>query len=84
MANPVEKDGMAAELQPLRDLFTKSIVAATDLPAGSVIEASSVALKKPGGGLPAAELEGVIGRVTTRALSANEQLRHSDLEALDG
>ena len=84
LANPVEKDGMATELQPLRDLFTKSIVAAMDLPAGSVIEASSVALKKPGGGMPAAELEAVIGRVTTRALSANEQLSRSDLEDLDG
>src|SRR4029450_2525903 len=35
-ANPVDKTGMAAKLQPLRGLFTKSIVVRADLAAGTV------------------------------------------------
>ena len=33
-ASPVEKDALAVEMQPLRDIFTRSVVARTDLPAG--------------------------------------------------
>jgi len=61
-ANPVDKDSLATELQPLRDLFGKSIVARTDLPAGTVLREEHLTLKKPGCGLSEDKLGLVINR----------------------
>ena len=51
----------------LRTMFGKSVVAARDLPAGHVLAAADLALKKPGTGIPAARLAEVIGRRLTQA-----------------
>ena len=79
-ANPVEKDALAREMAPLRDIFTKSLVARTPLTAGTVLAEAHVAMKKPGTGLPAASLPDILGRTLRRNLQADEQLRLDDLE----
>lgn len=79
IACPVEKDAITAELQSVREIFTKSIAAARDLPAGTLISATDLALKKPGSGLPAERLRDVVGRRLARPLAANELLCESDL-----
>ena len=79
-ANPVEKDAIAAEMAPLRDIFTKSLVARTLLPAGTVLAEAHVAMKKPGTGIPAASLPDILGRTLRRNIQADEQLRLDDLE----
>ena len=78
-ANPVDKETMAAELSELRRMFTKSVVARTDLAAGSILREEDLALKKPGGGIPAARLSYVIGRQLRVAAKANQMIRESDL-----
>ena len=83
MSNPVEKDRIAAELEPVRNIFQKSIVARQDLPAGMILRPEHLALKKPGTGLPGARLPEVIGRRLARALEADEMLRESDLVAAE-
>jgi len=77
--HPVDKDKVAAELAPMRALFNKSIVAARDLPAGTVLAAADVAMKKPGTGLPAARLKEIIGRKLTCALKADAQVLEDHL-----
>src|SRR5688572_25951098 len=52
-ANPVDKETMAADLAPMRSLFSKSIVVRIDLPAGAVLTEDNLTLKKPGTGVPA-------------------------------
>lgn len=79
-AHPVDKDAVAQELAPLRGLFTKSIVAKTTLPAGTVLREEHLALKKPGTGLPASSLNQVLGRRLRRGLQPDELLREDDLE----
>ena len=49
-ASPVDKDEVAVELTEMRQLFTKSVVARTDLSAGTVLEAKHLTVKKPGRG----------------------------------
>ena len=61
-AHPVDKDGMASDLAPLRELFTKSVVAAQPLPAGTVLAPTHLALKKPGTGYPPEALDQLVGR----------------------
>ncbi|HEX3129947.1 MAG TPA: N-acetylneuraminate synthase family protein [Thermoanaerobaculia bacterium] len=80
LANPVDKDGMAAEMEPLRRMFTKSVVARMDLAAGTVLAQEHLAVKKPGGGIPAARMAELIGRRLGRSVGADEALRPEDLE----
>lgn len=79
-AHPVEKDAAARELAPLRDLFTKSIVARCALSAGTRLREEDLALKKPGTGMPGDRLPEVVGRRLRRNLAADEVLRPEDLE----
>ncbi len=82
ITSPVDKDRLAEEARPLRDLFTKSVVARFDLPSGTVLQDEHLALKKPGTGIPASRLVSLIGTRLVRAVRADELIRESDLEAL--
>ena len=63
-----------------RDIVRKSVVAARDLPAGTRLTSDDLALKRPGGGLSPAALEGILGRTTRRNVAAEELLDWSLLE----
>ena len=76
--NPVNKDAVAGELEPLRQMFFKSVVANSDLLAGTVIGVSHLAARKPGTGIPAARLGSLIGRKLGRDVKENELLSESD------
>lgn len=84
LANPVDKDALAQEMGPLRDMFTKSIVARVDLPAGTVLREEHLALKKPGTGIPARCLPEMVGRRLRRAVKADALLLEEDLEPETG
>jgi N-acetylneuraminate synthase len=79
MANPVDKDAMALEMAPLRNLFTKSIVFCSDLPAGTVLQKEHLTMKKPGTGIPADRLPELVSRTLKRAVTANTLLSEDDL-----
>ena len=81
-AHPLDKNASAQETAPLRKLFTRSLVASTDLPAGTVIAREHVTVKKPGTGLPPDRLEEIIGRRLVRAVTADQVLAAEDIEGL--
>jgi N,N'-diacetyllegionaminate synthase len=81
-AHPVDKDASAQETAPLHALFTKSVVARIDLPAGTVLRADHLAAKKPGTGIPAARLPELLGARITRDVKADELLSESDVEPI--
>jgi N,N'-diacetyllegionaminate synthase len=64
----------------VRALFTRSIVAASDLEAGSVLAQTDLAVKKPAGGLPPERLHELVGRRLRRAVPADTPLSEDDLE----
>jgi N,N'-diacetyllegionaminate synthase len=78
-ALPVDKDAMAVEMEPLRRMFTKSVVARLDLPEGTLLSPEHLAVKKPGGGIPASRMAELIGGRLRRAVKADEPLREEDL-----
>jgi N-acetylneuraminate synthase len=78
--NPVDKDREAAGLEPLRRIFTKSLVARTALEPGTVVTADHLAFKKPGTGIPAAKLPEYLGRRLRRRVEADELLQDEDFE----
>ncbi len=79
-ANPVDKNVMGESLAPIRDLFTKSVVARMDLPAGTVLREEHLAVKKPGTGIPATQLTELIGQRLKHSVDADELLRFDHLE----
>jgi len=81
-AHPIDKNASAQETAPLRKLFTRSLVASSDLPAGTVISREHVAIKKPGTGLAPDRLEEVIGRRLARPVAADQVLAAEDIEGL--
>ncbi len=78
-ANPLDKDAAVATTAPLRAIFTRSLVARGDLPAGHVLMRSDLVLKKPGTGLPESRLGDVVGRRLRRAIGTDELLSDDDL-----
>jgi N,N'-diacetyllegionaminate synthase len=81
-AHPLDKNASAAETAPLRKLFTRSLVASADLPAGTVIAREHVAIKKPGTGLAPDRLDEIIGRRLARSFAADQVLAVDDIEGL--
>jgi len=77
--NPVEKDELASQMQPLRDAFTKSVTARVDLAEGTILSESHLAFKKPGTGIPPNRLAEIVGRKLVRPVAANTLLREEDL-----
>jgi len=58
----LDKNQMAKELSPLKNIFGKSIVANKNLTKGEILDLSHLGFKKPGGGLPPKEINLLIGK----------------------
>lgn len=80
IAQPVDKDQIAKEMVAMRKLFTKSIVAKIDLPAGTVLKREHLTVKKPGIGIPPYRLEEFIGRQLHCDVKKNEFLTEDKVE----
>jgi N-acetylneuraminate synthase len=79
LANPVAKDAMASDAEPARAIFMKSVVVRTALQAGTILNESHLAIKKPGTGIPAERLPELIGRRLRKAVEADDLLSETDL-----
>ena len=78
--SPVDKDSMAQSLTDLRTMFGKSVVARTDLAAGTRLRPEHLTTKKPGTGISPARYHELIDRRLKRAITANTMLQDEDLE----
>jgi N,N'-diacetyllegionaminate synthase len=81
LAHPVDKDRMAGDLAPTRAMFGKSVALARSLPAGTVLARDMLTVKKPGTGIPAAELNSLVGRRLKRNADAQRLLSRDDIDA---
>jgi N,N'-diacetyllegionaminate synthase len=73
-----EKRPMPSEMDTRR-VARKSLVAARAIHAGERLTAELVCVKRPGTGIPPADLERALGRPVTRALSADQVIGWEDL-----
>ena len=56
-----------------------SVVAAREIPAGKKIERADLTTKRPAGGIPAGELNSLLGKIAKRTISAGRQLHRDDV-----
>jgi sialic acid synthase SpsE len=74
LSNEVDKDKTARSLSQMKVIFEKSIVAACDLEAGSILGENHLAYKKPGDGIPAKKFRQLIGRRMVKPAPKNAKL----------
>lgn len=77
LGSPV-KQILPAEASAIKKMG-KSLFAARALPAGHVLTEADIAMKCPGGGIPPAEIDRVIGKKTTRAFAEDDQFEFAAL-----
>jgi N,N'-diacetyllegionaminate synthase len=78
-SHPIDKDLLFSEMKPIRELFTKSVVARCNLPVGTVLTEKDLALKKPGTGIPSERLPDLIGRTLRHSVKADQMLQETDV-----
>ena len=62
----------------------KSLYAARDLPHGHTLSEADLAIKSPGGGIPPAQLQSVVGRTLAKPVKRDQQLQFHLHIAADG
>jgi N-acetylneuraminate synthase len=80
LANPVDKDEISRAMAGMQTIFSKSLVAARDLSAGSRIKATDISMKKPGTGIPVARLNDYVDRRLRRDVTRDRILTEDDFE----
>jgi N-acetylneuraminate synthase len=63
-----------------RENLAKSLVAARELPAGTVISEGDIAVKSPGQGLSPLKMPALLGRKLTRTMAADDYFFQSDID----
>jgi N,N'-diacetyllegionaminate synthase len=79
LANPADKDSLADSLREVRQIFGKRLVAARDLPRGTVLQRDHLDARKPGLGIPVDRYFDLLGRQLLRDVVAGEPLSEADL-----
>lgn len=79
MLGPQRKDVLDIERE-VRTLSRQSLVASSELAAGTVLQRRDVTIKRPGTGLSPAELEHIVGRTVTRHIDADAPLTADALQ----
>lgn len=70
-SSEVDKDDVS-DYQEMKQIFQKSVVAAQDIAAGTVLSADMFRYKKPGSGISAADYQSLVGKTLKVALIADE------------
>jgi len=80
LIHDVDKDAIANELQPMRDLFTKSIVYQKDLEKDTMLKRQDICFKKPGTGVNPSRLPEILGKKLKHSVKADDLLSFEDLK----
>ncbi len=81
LANPLDKDAAAQEMQSMRQTFNKALVARRDLQAGHRLSRADLTARKPASaGIPAKRLAETVNKQLKRNLAAGEFITEADLE----
>ena len=77
--NPINKDYVSSELSRNSQIFAKSVCAKIPIHKGTILTREMLALKKPANGIPAREVENIIGKKVIRDFAIDEFIKQSDV-----
>jgi N-acetylneuraminate synthase len=80
LEHDVDKNAVAEELKPIREIFRKSIVYLKDLKKGSAIGRKDIGFKKPGTGVDPSQINKVLGKKLKIDVKTDELLYLKNLE----
>lgn len=78
--HPVDKEALAQDAEPLRAMFMKGLVAATEIAPGDLFGAGNLDARKPMAGIPAARFDEVSGRRARKRVAAGAFIQEDDVE----
>jgi N,N'-diacetyllegionaminate synthase len=78
LAHPIDKDNVD-QFRDMKAIFEKSIVAARDLPVGTILSEQDLTTKKPGTGLAPRRLPDLLGRRTAVFLPKDSLITESEI-----
>lgn len=78
--NPVNKDDLSSELSRNSRIFAKSVCAKIPIARGAVLTKEMLALKKPANGIPAGDVDSVIGKTVNKDFAPDDFIQYSDVE----
>ena len=78
-AHPVDKDAMAVALADMRKLFQKSVAVVRPLAAATVLTRDMLTAKKPAKGIPASEIDRLVGKRLKRSATPDRVLNWEDI-----
>ncbi|MDX1975774.1 MAG: N-acetylneuraminate synthase family protein [Rickettsiales bacterium] len=78
LSHRVDKSS-ATLYQDMKQIFEKSVVSVAEIAKDTVISAAMLASKKPGTGIPAAQIHTVIGRKAKRTIAKDTLIQTDDL-----
>jgi N-acetylneuraminate synthase len=78
-AHPVDKDAMALALADMRKLFQKSVAVVRPLSEGTVLTRDMLTAKKPAKGIPAGEIDRLVGKRLKRSATPDRILYWEDI-----
>jgi len=76
--HPVDKNDTAEELADMRKLFMRSVAPTRDLHAGTVLTVDMLCAKKPGTGIPADQIDSLVGRRLRRLVRSDDLFSEED------
>jgi len=80
MSSAVDKDVVSEELLEMKRIFGKSLVAVRQLNKGDYLNKEDITCKKPGGGIPASQLESYVGRRLANSVTKDTLFSELDFE----
>ena len=80
LTHPVDKDDVGQQMEPMRLLFGKSLVAKRDLKAGTRLAAEDLTALKPGDGIPSNKLTKILGKTLKRDVHQGKFLAEDDFK----
>ena len=78
--NPVDKSVPDPKAAPLRKIFMQSLFSSSEIKQGETLQSGHITTRKPGTGIPASEIQHVIGKKARRNIAPNSLIQPEDLE----
>jgi N-acetylneuraminate synthase len=80
ISNPVDKLAMADELSEMRKMFGKGLVLKHSKEKGAILVREDFTSKKPAAGIPADQIDSIIGKRLVRTIQSGDFLQPNDIE----